>query len=173
MKLIFIISTILLLYSCSNNQVETKINADSIYNETQLKPTFKSFLPNQKIDSLIMAFIEETPCDSCIHEMYIDKINPVKTIITLRARVYSLEYLQEKKPLFTVKYDNLLFYLYSGMEDVLIGDQQLMNYAGKEKEGVTYNDWDIIIDSGNYKVKKVDVGIPFFPATPPNIEIKK
>jgi hypothetical protein len=125
---------------------------------------------NNQIDSTIKSFLQENKCDSCLHEIYIDKVTPFKTIVTLRSRIYSLEYLKNKNPLFIFNFNGTLFYLYSGIEDVLFGDKKLMVYNGTEKDG-KFGDWNMIIDSDNVEVKKIDVGIPFYEPFPARIKI--
>lgn len=164
---------VVFIYSCvnmSDKENKKHVSSDSVDTSIQLSKTFQTLSTANQIDTIIKTFLQENNCDSCIHEIYIDKITPFKTIVTLRARIYSLEYLKNKDPLFTIKFYGTPFYLYSGIEDILVGDKKLMTYTGKEKEG-KFGDWNIILDSGKVEVKKIDVGIPFYQSSPPKIRI--
>jgi len=128
-----------------------------------LIPTYNALLPNKKFDSIVLAFVKENPCDSCIDEMYIDKVYPRETLITLKQRVYNIEYLKKQNPLFIIKYGQKQFFVYSGLEDIFIGDKKSMPYNYKDANNKNFVKWGITIDSNKYIVNKKYEGQPFFP----------
>ncbi|HEY4060514.1 MAG TPA: hypothetical protein VGM30_01365 [Puia sp.] len=139
---------------------------DSSRHDFILSPTYTTLLPNDKFDSIVFYFIKENPCDDCIYELYADKIYPTKTIITLKKRVYNVEYLKKKNPLFTVNFYQKSFFVYSGVEDIFSGDKKIMNYRADNIKENVFSQWGIILDSGKYTVTKNFEDIPFFPSTP-------
>lgn len=123
------------------------------------------FVFNEKMDSLLNAFVDEVKNDSCFFEMYIDKrIN--ETYILLRASiVYSSkptknpyeEYVSARKPLLFVSVkNNNGFFIYTGIEDLLsltsVDKQFKFNIYEKETFYNYY--WTIVLVNGQYLVFK-------------------
>ena len=100
--------------------------------------------------------------------MYINKVLPWKTLITLRIIMYDTSDLKNLDPLFTINYGQKEFYIYSGIEDVFVGDKKLITYSNINPKNAVFHQWGIIIDSSRYEIDTTgsNVGIPFFPPTP-------
>lgn len=98
-------------------------DSNNVDSETLLNPTFDKISFNLKIEKIIELFIQEDTCQSCIHEIYIDKIRQPRTDILISSRVFSSEYLKNCDPLFITKIKGINFYIYSRLEDVFIGDK--------------------------------------------------
>lgn len=163
MKTISIILCLFFLYSCKNTKAKPITVKDSLLSDHIFKPTYNALLPNKKFDSIVVLFIKENPCDSCINEIYIDKVYPDKTLVTLKERVYNTEYLKKQNPLFIVNYCKKQFFVYSGLEDIFIGDKKLMPYNYNDANNKIFVKWGIVIDSNNYIVNRKYEGQPFFP----------
>jgi len=163
LKTIYTIFCLFVLCSCNNTKIEPITLKDSMQSNRILIPTYNALLPNKKFDSIVLAFVKENPCDSCIDEMYIDKVYPRETLITLKQRVYNIEYLKKQNPLFIIKYGQKQFFVYSGLEDIFIGDKKSMPYNYKDANNKNFVKWGITIDSNKYIVNKKYEGQPFFP----------
>ncbi len=166
MKTIIEVAILLILIGCNNNKPAVGVKSDSTHNDLTLIPTFETLLPSEEFDSIIFAFIQENPCDDCIYELYIDKLHPTKTLITLKQRVYNIGYLKKTNSLFTVKFHQKAFFVYSGLEDIFIGDKKLMVYKDKSASENVFTEWCIILDLGKWSINKNCMDIPFFPSEP-------
>ena len=98
--------------------------------------------------------------------MYIDERYSDEISVILKERVYNIEYLKENNPLFSINYGQKQFFVYSGLENVFIGDKKGMNYS-KDANNKVFVKWEIMIDSNNYKVDTSYRGLPFFPEPMP------
>jgi|694.fasta_scaffold117157_4 hypothetical protein len=98
-------------------------DSNDVGSETLLNPTFDKISFNLKIEKIIELFLQEDTWQSCIHEIYIDKIRQPRTDILISSRVFSSEYLKNCDPLFITKIKGINFYIYSRLEDVFIGDK--------------------------------------------------
>jgi hypothetical protein len=161
LKSICAISCLCFFYCC-NTKVELHTEKGLLESNRIFVPTYKALLPNKKFDSIVLTFIKENPCDSCIQEMYFDKVYPAVTYIILKERPYSKAYLRDKNPLFTISYAQKKFYVYCGLEDVFTGDKKLIDFH-KDTNNKTFVKWEIKIDSDIYTVNKKYEGMPFFP----------
>lgn len=160
-------------YSC-NGIKKPRAQTDLVLSNHSLLQRYDTISVNPKLDSMILEFCEANPCDSCINEVFIDKVLPSKTIITLRSRPFSSEYLRNNNPLFFLKIEESIFYVYMGVEEIFIGRKPILNsQSSKRGDSLKYNSWNIFIDSGRYEIEKLDVGIPFYPATPAQISVNR
>jgi hypothetical protein len=149
---------------------EHKENADS---SLVLRSTYRNLKINDKLSNILKEFITEANCKECIYEMYVDKVRPDEAIVVLKSRVYSTEYMKQINPLFTSKIDGVQFDIFSGLEDIFIGDKaELTTNPGMDTTKAVYKVWSLFIKADSIKIEK-DIGNPFFPAEPPKIEIKK
>lgn len=139
--------------------------------ETSVNPTFDKISFNLKIEKAIEMFLQEDTCQTCIHEVYIDKIRPPRTEILIRSRVFSSDYLKKCNPLFITKIKGINFYIYSGLEDVLIGDKAKISIVGDSTNN-NYKAWTLVLLNDSVRIIK-DIGQPFFPYAPPIVEIRK
>jgi len=137
-----------------------------------LKPTFESVAFIKKVKDVVIEFITEDKCTGCVHEMYIDKTIPNQSTIVLKSREYSAEYLKGINPLFIAKINGIEFYLFSGLEDIFVGDRKKNSYTATDSTHGNYRVWSLFINSDSVKVEK-NIGKPFFSSEPPNIEIRK
>ena len=128
--------------------------------------TFENASWNSKVLSIIDSFIEENNCEKCIYELYINKVLPNYLLINIKARPPSAEYLSSQKPLLTSVIKGRLFYIYSGLEDVLVGDKRRINIT-TDTSIHFYKNWTIVVNGDSMETKK-DGGIPFFPSTDEN-----
>ncbi|MDP4206657.1 MAG: hypothetical protein Q8859_11770, partial [Bacteroidota bacterium] len=85
---------------------------------------------NPTIDSLLHSFVLKANCKDCYYEMYIDKRDVNETLICLRASLHFpkegsnskkllKDYLKKKKPILYTKIDNVLIFVYTGIEDLV------------------------------------------------------
>ena len=164
MKIIIGIAVVVSIISCNT---KTKVSySDFNINDSILEPTYTALLPDKDLDSIVFSFIRENPCDSCIYEMYVDKVYPTKILITLKERFYNIEYLKRQNPLFAINFNQKKFFVYSGLEDIFSGNKKAMIYKDKNSSGNQFVEWSIVIDSGKYNVNKMSEEIPFFPSEP-------
>jgi len=92
-------------------------------------------------------------------------------IITLKSRAYSTEYLSKTNSLFTSTIKGVRFNVYSGLEDVFVGDKTNFDYSVKDSSNIVFKVWSIFVKPETIRVEK-DTGYPFFPGETPNIKIK-
>lgn len=152
MKRIAILSiSLLLLLSCNTN------NRKDIY----MKSTFQNIKINGKLKEILLDFIKENKCANCLNEVYFDKIDPHKTIITIKSRSPSREYLQRHNPLYYIDIDNHIIYVYSGLEDYINGDEK---YFRKQKSdsNCSFIYWNVVDSFNNFTINK-NGGPPYLP----------
>lgn len=136
-----------------------------------LTPTYQNLKIDDRVNSILQRFINETNCRNCINEMHVDKARPDEIIIVLKSRVYSKEYLSKTNPLFTSVINGVRFNIYSGLEDVFLGDKLHFDYSIKDSSNAVFNVWSLFVKPDSIRIEK-DVGYPFFPSEAPNIKIK-
>jgi hypothetical protein len=127
-----------------------------------LKPTFENTSWNPIVLSIIDSLIVESHCDQCINELYVDKVLPHYILITMKVRTPSIEYMKDKRPLLTANIRGKLFYIYSGLEDVLYSDKKRLELKPDSTINF-YMNWTIVLNSDSVEVRK-DGGYPFFPS---------
>jgi len=167
----YLILIMLTIVSCKAPNSREKYQRESIDSSLGLQSTYQNLKMNDRLNNIIKEFIAETNCKECIHEMYVDKVRPDETIVVLKSRAYSAEYAKQINPLFTSKIDGVQFNIFSGLEDVIVGDKARVTYSSADTTKTIYKVWSLFIKAGNIKIEK-DIGNPFFPAEPPKIEIK-
>jgi hypothetical protein len=87
-------------------------------------------------------------------------------LLNIKARSPSEEYMRNQKPLFMSTISGKLFYIYTGLEDVLHGDKKRVHIT--TDTGVAYyKRWTIIMSGDSMKINK-NGGIPFFPSNEEN-----
>jgi hypothetical protein len=128
--------------------------------------TFENASWNPKVLSVIDSFVEENNCEKCIYELYINKVLPNYLLVNIKTRPPSAEYLKNQQPLFTSIIKGRLFYIYTGLEDILVGDKRRI-YITTDTSVLFYKNWTIVITGDSLKIKK-DGGIPFFPSIDEN-----
>jgi hypothetical protein len=86
---------------------------------------------NSTVDSLLHLFVQKANCHDCYYEMYIDKRDINETLICLRASLnypqgindskeLLTDYLKKKRPILYTKIDNVMFFVYTGIEDMIV-----------------------------------------------------
>jgi hypothetical protein len=160
--------TIFILCKCNTKNANSVGNEKNSSRNHKLIPTYDSLFSDERLDSIILAFIKSTPCDSCIYEMHVDKVLPSKSLVALIIRPIHRKYFEIKNPLFTIDYGNKTFFVYTGLEEILKGDKKFISYPSQNSSNNIFNQWDLTIDSSQYEVEtnKANVGMPFFPQTP-------
>jgi len=131
-----------------------------------LNLTFDSASWDPKILAVIDSFAKQCDCEKCIYELYVNKVLPNYLLINIKARSPSAEYLKKQNPLFVSIIKNRQFYIYSGLEDVLIGDQKQIHIA-TDTSITVYKNWTIISNGDSIKINK-NGGYPFFPSNDEN-----
>jgi hypothetical protein len=129
-------------------------------------PTFESASWNPRILSAVDSFVDENNCEKCIYELYINKVLPEYTLISIKARSPKAAYMKKNRPLFMCKIKGKVFYVYSGLEDFLLGDNKKI-IIDTSTNVIFYKNWTLIINNDSIKIKK-DAGFPFFPSEDEN-----
>jgi hypothetical protein len=127
-----------------------------------LVPTFDSARWNSKVLIAVDSFLKTINCPDCIYEIYIDKILPDYTLITLKSRNYAYGYMASLNPLYITKLYGRNFYVYTGLEDVLKGDKKHM-IVYKDSSSITFVKWTLVIKGDSLRIEKKD-NYPFFPS---------
>jgi hypothetical protein len=165
--IVFLFST----WSCTSNNgnaIQGFNGSDSL---ATLMPTYDTLKWDSKVENAIDSFTKETQCDSCINEIYIDKILPDSVLITLKARVYAPEIMRQSNSLFSCNIHGKIFYIFSGLEDVLKGNKKFLPVEG-DTSGSKFNIWTLAIKGDKLNIIK-GVNYPFFPTSQPRVEIRK
>jgi hypothetical protein len=138
---------------------QSKTDAYQPVSKQNINFTFENASWNPKVLSVIDSFVEENNCEKCIYELYVNKVLTNYLLINIKVRPPSGEYLRSQNPLFTSVIKGKLFYIYSGLEDVLFGDRRKIDFTS-DTNVLFYNNWTIVINDSSTKIKK-DGGIPF------------
>ena len=130
---------------------------------------------SHEIDSLLQLFIRKANCPDCYYEMYINKRDPDETIFSLRASMnypkgivnhkeLIQDYLATKHPLMYIKYDNVTFFIYTGIEDFIVFDSfKEDEVKWKKNSASTYFEycWYIKYMNGKFTVYENTWEYPF------------
>ena len=127
----------------------------------QLIPTYDSLSFKPNLIFLIDSFDKVIQCKDCLHEMYIDKIFPDYTLITLKARWYSSEYLSKSNALFTTNISNTKYYVFSGIEDIMQARKRPEKIQ-KDSSSTKFKIWTLIMNRETITVDTTGY-YPFFP----------
>jgi hypothetical protein len=157
-----------MLSCCRNDDNQGAKKLDTV---VKLIPTYDSLQWDVKVEEAIDSFVKEANCDSCINEMYVDEIYPDSILITLKSRVYSQEYMKQKNSLFSTHIHGKVFYIFSGLEDVLRGDKKFIPVQD-DASGNQFTVWTLGIKRDKLYIIK-GLNSPFFPVSPPKVEIIK
>ena len=154
--------------SCINKHTKN-IKEEQHKSTDILITTFDSAKWDTKIIVAIDSFVKEAKCSDCLNEIYIDKILPNYTLITIKTRTYSSEYMRDKHPLFRTKLSGVQFYVYSGIEDILKGDSKNMELPVDSSNNI-FISWnriggfvrDIYFKTGAGTYQPVDCGYSLY-----------
>ena len=150
--LIILLPFIMLVLSCSRNAEKQSIyfTSDKIEINDQLK-------------EILNQFINDNPCKNCINKLYIDKIEPYKTVITLEQIPYDLiDYKKLKpEPLLYIIVNSYTFYVYNGMEGYFNVSYDNIDTINK-CIGDKYYRWTIVDTKDSIVINK-NGNLPFFP----------
>ena len=69
--------------------------------------------------------------------------------------------MKDQRPLFTSTIRGRVFYIYSGVEDFLLGDNKKIKISADTSKGI-FKVWTLIVNGDN--VTRHDAGYPFFPS---------
>lgn len=108
---------------CNNKKETGETNNTESQKVFELTPTFKLLDFNGNLGNAIKSFLDEDMCKHCLHEMYVDKVRPNYTIMVVRSRPYSVDYLKTVNPLFNTKIAGTTFSVFTGLEDIFVGDK--------------------------------------------------
>lgn len=169
-RLLFLVA--LGIISCQTPEKKAESPNSDSDKKIALNPTYQKLKVSDKVNNVVAEFIKEANCKNCINEMHVDKIRPDEIIIVLKSRVYSTEYLSKTNPLVTTIIDNVRFNIYSGLEDIFLGDKANFSYSITDSSNAVFKVWSLFVKSDSIRVEK-DTGYPFFPAETPKFEIKK
>gem|GEM_PF-2009626 len=145
-----------LLGSCNQNPNNPHFDEQS----TILHPTYKNVTLHDSLQSVITKFMREETCKSRFNDLFIDKINPVKTVITIKSRHYPAP--EAGQPLLYTKIEESIFFIYSGPEQYFKSDMSLTDKNEFTKDSCTVNFWTIIDSAGYYQIIKRGL-LPFSP----------
>jgi hypothetical protein len=150
--IIVIILFTLLEFSCKKNPEK-----QSIYF------TSKKIEINDKLKRILKQFIIENNCMDCINKLYIDKIAPYKTVITIEQIPFnSKDYKKLKpEPLLYILVDSCTFYVYNGMEGYFNVSYEDVDSTSK-KIGDKYLRWSVV-DTKDSIIINRNGSLPFFP----------
>lgn len=157
--------------SCHTSSYKEGVKNTNEDREIALKPTYQRLHFDNRINNILKEFIDEAKCKDCINEMHVDKVRPDEIIITLKSRVYSTEYLSKTNSLFTSTINGVQFNVYSGLEDVFVGDKTNFDYSVKDSSNTVFKIWSLFVKPDSIRVEK-NTGYPFFSGETPNIKIK-
>ena len=161
MKLLFSIGLLILL-SCNWKSEKKDELTKTPVREMELIATYDSIRLERGVKKIIDSFEKINFCKDCIHEMYIDKVLPGYTLITLKVRSYSSDYMKNSKALFKVNIDQTPFYIFCGAEDIFIGMKRSEGLPN-DSTSVKYKTWTVISDHGTLKIDTSGYS-PFFPS---------
>lgn len=118
---------------------------------------------NDRLKGILKQFINDNPCMNCINKLYIDKIEPYRTVITLEQIPFnSSDYKKLKpEPLLYVLVDSCKFYVYNGMEGYFNVSYEDVDSISK-KIGDKYLRWTVV-DTKDSIIINRNGSFPFFP----------
>ncbi len=147
--------------SILNHAIEI-INKKRNYNS--LIAASDSVYLNQDIEDSIKVFLKNDSCQSCFHQLFIDKVRPNYTILTIRSRPYSDQYLKNNKPIFKTHIGSTDFYIYCGIEDVFNFHLKKSEFEVYDSLSTTFKTWGLHIKGDSTWWDK-NQDIPFFPSS--------
>lgn len=121
---------------------------------------------NSNIDSLLRSFVQNVKYKNCYFEMYIDKRDTSETVICLRASMnyprntndnkeLLNDYLKCKNPALYTNVDGIIFFIYTGIED-LIDTDHYDNGLVLNKDSSSYYEYQWVIQKVNSRYKKYE-----------------
>jgi hypothetical protein len=151
-KIVVSLIALILILSCKRNPEKLSISFTSDKIEI-----------NDNLKGILKQFMNENPCKNCINQLYIDKIEPYKTVITIQQIPYDLSGSKAltPAPLLFIKVDSSTFFLYSGMEKYFNVKHGNIDTIGI-KVGSKYSRWTIVDTKDSIMVNK-NGNLPFFP----------
>lgn len=156
-----IIILIFILLSCLN----CSFKKDKQIRENNILTTgYVKF--NSSIDSFLHSFVKHVEYKNCYFEMYIDKRDTIETIICLRANMnyprnindnkkLLIEYLKCKTPALYTSVDGVIFFIYTGIEDLIDIDHYDSGLI-LNKDSSSYYGYQWVIQKVNNKYKKYE-----------------
>jgi hypothetical protein len=150
----FVASLIAIILILSCKRIPEKLNISFTSDKIEI---------NDNLKGILKQFMNENPCKNCINQLYIDKIEPYKTVITLQQIPYDLSGYKDLNPapLLFIKVDSSTFFLYSGIEKYFNVKHENIDTIGK-KIGNKYSRWTIVDTKDSIMINK-NGNLPFFP----------
>jgi len=163
-----IISIVLLaiLIACGQNKVNKSFEGKYFLSGIGVS-SFKS-----PMDSILQLFVEKANCKDCFYEMYIDRRDINETLIILRASsnyptykektdLYQ-DYIAKRKPLLYTENDGIIFFIYTGMENLLDSISTIKDVDFNNKKSSVYEySWVIKIVDGKFEIYEDSWENPF------------
>ncbi len=145
---------LLMLCSCTKNDSQP---------DSEVMIVKKNTIFDDKFLSILDQYEESTNCKICINIIYIDKIEPHKTIITIKSIGANLDYLNNNPPLMYFYHKDIVYFVFTGIEDYF---KPINDYSGlfniQDNEKCASRTWQVIDSMGGYRILK-QIGYPFFP----------
>jgi hypothetical protein len=162
----------LLFFSCQNNNANyvPKTEKENRNNDL-VQSTNDELKISQRLSSILSQFIQENQSKDCLNQIYFDKIEPHKTIITITTKTPSLEYLKKQNPMSFLTIDGTKIYVYNGSEKYFEGNHSNIELIEeKNVRNCSAISWNIVDSLDVFRIIK-NGGPPFFPL-PKNMKIK-
>lgn len=109
MKYIMCIFLFACLVSCSSQNNNSESGKASAAGPAELEP-------DSLFQSMLKIHTDMVRCADCLNEIYIDVVEPHKTIFTFKNRPFPSNYFSLNHPLQYIRYKDITFYIYSGIE---------------------------------------------------------
>ncbi len=145
--LIFLMS----VYSCKNNH---QFNQSSI-----LIPTYDSLRIDSKVDSVLNEFIKATNKKNCTLSLYIQQLNARSNIYTLMAGDGMWNHFKCWTPMYYIKKQDKIFFVYCGMESLFNFNLDLKRVPYSSKQD-TFFAWTIVSTLDTFYVDREE-GYPY------------
>lgn len=117
---------------------------------------------SENLKSILDKYLDSVNCSACLNEIYIQKVEPHKTIITIDSKGVNKEYLSIKRPLNVITYRGVQFFVYSGIEDYFTTTTNYENLYSQTNTSCITTTWQIEDKFGTIKINTKG-GFPFLP----------
>ncbi|MDR2804292.1 MAG: hypothetical protein LBB85_01405 [Dysgonamonadaceae bacterium] len=126
--------------------------------------------PKENIKNILDSFIVANPCDSCIYELFIDKLSPniFNLLITKGTQKLTAEEnaFFNQNPLLVTYVSGIKFYIYSGVEYYFYADTISSNKKQTSLYDYERTKWIVTDTLGTITINsKVNMAYPFIPST--------
>ncbi|WP_207431309.1 hypothetical protein [Sabulibacter ruber] len=137
--------------------VGCKENSESNYNN-DLEVISNVITSDKRLKRILDEYIKEIDCGNYTHKIFFDRVRYNQTIITLRSLSYDTAYILKHKPLLQIKYKDIPFLIFNGMEEYFNGQY---DFGEKGKNNIDwFNEshkpmqWTVVDSAGVVKINK-------------------